>query len=61
MLNIFDIRTGKVKKSFKGSAKDFGISRDKGIPSIAWPLIRFFSGFTLLQVIKDIDVSLTDY
>ncbi|KAJ4728759.1 Eukaryotic translation initiation factor 3 subunit B [Melia azedarach] len=41
VLNIFDIRTGKVKKSFKGSAKDFGISRDKGIPSIAWPLIRW--------------------
>lgn len=43
VMNIFYVRTREVKKSFTGTAKNFGISQYKGIYSLSWPFIRFWS------------------
>lgn len=43
VMNIFNVRTREVKKSFMGTAKNFGISQDKGIYSLSWPLLRWSS------------------
>lgn len=43
MLNIFDVRTGKVMRDFKGSADEFAIGGG-GVTGVTWPVFRYFCG-----------------
>lgn len=40
VLNIFDVRTGKVMREFKGSADEFTIGGSVGISGVSWPILR---------------------
>lgn len=42
MINIFDVRTGKVMRDFKGSADDFSIGGTGGVTGVSWPVFRWF-------------------
>ncbi|KAL3537155.1 hypothetical protein ACH5RR_000521 [Cinchona calisaya] len=44
ILNIFDIRTGKVKRDFKGSADEFAIGGTGGVTGVSWPVFRWGGG-----------------
>lgn len=41
MLNIFDVRTGKVMRDFKGSADEFAIGGTGGFTGVSWPVFRY--------------------
>ncbi|KAL0003545.1 hypothetical protein SO802_017326 [Lithocarpus litseifolius] len=41
VINIFDVRTGKVMRGFKGSADDFGIGATGGVKGVSWPVFRW--------------------
>lgn len=40
VLNIFDVRTGKIMRDFKGSADDFAIGGSGGFAGVSWPVFR---------------------
>lgn len=40
MLNIFDVRTGKVMRDFKGNADEFLTGGSGGVSGISWPIFR---------------------
>lgn len=39
-LNIFDVRSGKVLRDFKGSADDFATGGTGGVAGVSWPVFR---------------------
>lgn len=41
MLNIFDVRTGKVMRDFKGSADEFAVGGTGGFAGVSWPVFRY--------------------
>eukprot|EP00252_Welwitschia_mirabilis_P007653 TRINITY_DN1925_c0_g1_i1.p1 TRINITY_DN1925_c0_g1~~TRINITY_DN1925_c0_g1_i1.p1 ORF type:complete len:724 (+),score=157.56 TRINITY_DN1925_c0_g1_i1:218-2389(+) len=43
-LNVFDVRTGKVLREFKGSADDFATGGTGGVTSVSWPVFRWAGG-----------------
>nr|GEW23866.1 eukaryotic translation initiation factor 3 subunit B-like [Tanacetum cinerariifolium] len=44
MLNIFDVRTGKVMRDFKGSADEIAFGGTGGFTGVSWPVIRWGGG-----------------
>ncbi|XP_074290101.1 eukaryotic translation initiation factor 3 subunit B-like [Silene latifolia] len=44
VLNIFDTRTGKVKRDFKGSADEFAVGGAGGLTGISWPIFKWAGG-----------------
>ncbi|XP_051147222.1 eukaryotic translation initiation factor 3 subunit B-like isoform X2 [Andrographis paniculata] len=44
VINIFDVRTGKVMRDFKGSADDFAIGGTGGVSGVSWPVFRWGGG-----------------
>ncbi|EMS45026.1 Eukaryotic translation initiation factor 3 subunit B [Triticum urartu] len=44
VLNIFDVRTGKVMREFKGSADDFTTGGNMGVSGVSWPIFRWGGG-----------------
>ncbi|KMZ67384.1 putative Eukaryotic translation initiation factor 3 subunit [Zostera marina] len=45
LLNIFDVRTGKLMRDFRGSADDFAIGTGGcGVASVSWPVFRWGGG-----------------
>ncbi|VAI60093.1 unnamed protein product [Triticum turgidum subsp. durum] len=44
VLNIFDVRTGKVMWEFKGSADDFTTGGNMGVSGVSWPIFRWGGG-----------------
>ncbi|KAK3130438.1 hypothetical protein QOZ80_6BG0493420 [Eleusine coracana subsp. coracana] len=44
VLNIFDVRTGKVMREFTGSADEFTIGGSVGISGVSWPILRWGGG-----------------
>jgi translation initiation factor 3 subunit B len=40
VINIFDVRTGKVMRDFKGSADEFSIGGTGGVAGVSWPVFR---------------------
>ncbi|XP_071733109.1 eukaryotic translation initiation factor 3 subunit B-like [Rutidosis leptorrhynchoides] len=44
ILNIFDVRTGKVMRDFKGSADEFAIGGTGGFSGVSWPVFRWAGG-----------------
>ncbi|BBN19832.1 translation initiation factor 3 subunit B [Marchantia polymorpha subsp. ruderalis] len=43
-LNIFDVRSGKVLRDFKGSADDFATGGTGGVAGVSWPVFRWAGG-----------------
>ncbi|KAI5647582.1 hypothetical protein M9H77_33587 [Catharanthus roseus] len=43
VLNIFDVRTGKIMRDFKGSADEFAIGGG-GVTGVTWPVFRWGGG-----------------
>ncbi|KAI3936147.1 hypothetical protein MKX01_021427 [Papaver californicum] len=43
-LNIFDVRSGKVMRDFKGSADAFATAGTGGVSGVSWPVFRWGSG-----------------
>ncbi|KAF8379127.1 hypothetical protein HHK36_028556 [Tetracentron sinense] len=44
VLNIFDVRTGKVMRDFKGSADEFATGGTGGVSGVSWPVFRWGGG-----------------
>ncbi|KAJ8748201.1 hypothetical protein K2173_000609 [Erythroxylum novogranatense] len=44
VINIFDVRSGKVMRDFKGSADDFAIGGAGGVTGVSWPIFRWSGG-----------------
>lgn len=44
LINIFDVRTGKVMRDFKGSADDFAIGGTGGVTGVSWPVFKWSGG-----------------
>ncbi|XP_020093747.1 eukaryotic translation initiation factor 3 subunit B-like [Ananas comosus] len=44
VLNIFDVRTGKVMRDFKGNADEFLTGGSGGVSGISWPIFRWGGG-----------------
>ncbi|XP_020967708.1 eukaryotic translation initiation factor 3 subunit B-like [Arachis ipaensis] len=44
VINIFDVRTGKVMRDFKGNADDFAIGGIGGVAGVSWPIFRWGGG-----------------
>ncbi|GAV76581.1 RRM_1 domain-containing protein/eIF2A domain-containing protein [Cephalotus follicularis] len=44
VINIFDVRTGKVMRDFKGSADEFAIGGTGGVSGVSWPVLRWGGG-----------------
>uniref|UniRef100_A0A7N2KTK6 Uncharacterized protein n=1 Tax=Quercus lobata TaxID=97700 RepID=A0A7N2KTK6_QUELO len=44
VINIFDVRTGKVLRDFKGNADDFAIGGTCGVTGVSWPVFRWAGG-----------------
>ncbi|KAF2287294.1 hypothetical protein GH714_039562 [Hevea brasiliensis] len=44
VINIFDVRTGKVMRDFKGSADEFAIGGTGGVTGVSWPIFRWGGG-----------------
>lgn len=40
VINIFDVRTGKVMRDFKGSADEFAVGGAGGVAGVSWPVFR---------------------
>lgn len=41
-LMVFDVRSGKVLREFKGSADDFATGGTGGVAGVSWPVFRCF-------------------
>ncbi|XP_010276277.1 PREDICTED: eukaryotic translation initiation factor 3 subunit B-like [Nelumbo nucifera] len=44
VLNIFDARTGKIMRDFKGSADEFATGGAGGVSGVSWPVFRWGGG-----------------
>ncbi|GAA0145959.1 hypothetical protein Leryth_013162 [Lithospermum erythrorhizon] len=44
VINIFDVRTGKLMRDFKGSADDFAAGGTGGVTGVSWPVFRWGGG-----------------
>ncbi|KAK1262156.1 Eukaryotic translation initiation factor 3 subunit B [Acorus gramineus] len=44
VLNIFDVRTGKVMRDFKGNADEFSAGGAGGVAGVSWPVFRWGGG-----------------
>ncbi|XP_031262731.1 eukaryotic translation initiation factor 3 subunit B-like isoform X1 [Pistacia vera] len=44
VLNIFDVRTGKVMRDFKGSADEYAVGGTGGVAGVSWPVFRWGGG-----------------
>ncbi|XP_073111676.1 eukaryotic translation initiation factor 3 subunit B [Elaeis guineensis] len=44
VLNIFDVRTGKVMRDFKGNADEFAAGGSGGVSGVSWPIFRWGGG-----------------
>lgn len=44
VINIFDVRTGKVMRDFKGSADEFAVGGTGGLTGVSWPIFRWAGG-----------------
>ncbi|KAI3742981.1 hypothetical protein L1987_60682 [Smallanthus sonchifolius] len=44
VLNIFDVRTGKVMRDFKGTADEFAIGGTGGFTGFSWPVFKWGGG-----------------
>ncbi|XP_074557396.1 eukaryotic translation initiation factor 3 subunit B-like [Curcuma longa] len=44
VINIFDVRTGKLMLDFKGNADEFATGGSGGVSGISWPVIRWGGG-----------------
>ncbi|XP_020206252.1 eukaryotic translation initiation factor 3 subunit B [Cajanus cajan] len=44
VINIFDVRTGKVMRDFKGSADDFAVGGAGGVTGVSWPVFKWSGG-----------------
>ncbi|CAN1846912.1 Eukaryotic translation initiation factor 3 subunit B [Linum perenne] len=44
LINIFDVRTGKVRRDFKGSADEFAAGGAGGVTGVPWPVFRWGGG-----------------
>jgi hypothetical protein len=53
VINIFDVRTGKVMRDFKGSADEFGIGGTGGVTGVLWPVFRLFFCFSIYPFLFD--------
>jgi translation initiation factor 3 subunit B len=40
VINIFDVRTGKAMRDFKGSADEFAIGGTGGVAGVSWPVFK---------------------
>jgi translation initiation factor 3 subunit B len=40
VLNIFDLRSGKLMRDFKGSVDDFTAGDSGGLAGISWPIFK---------------------
>ncbi|XP_047340523.1 eukaryotic translation initiation factor 3 subunit B-like [Impatiens glandulifera] len=43
-INIFDVRTGKIRRAFKGSADEFANGGTGGVTGVSWPVFRWAGG-----------------
>ncbi|KAI3680678.1 hypothetical protein L6452_35451 [Arctium lappa] len=43
LLNIFDVKTGKVMRDFKGNADEFAFGGTGGFTGVSWPVFRNWS------------------
>ncbi|GAB2216124.1 hypothetical protein Droror1_Dr00023892 [Drosera rotundifolia] len=41
VINIFDVRTGKIIRDFKGSADEFSVGGTGGVTGVSWPVFRW--------------------
>ncbi|XP_056699547.1 eukaryotic translation initiation factor 3 subunit B [Spinacia oleracea] len=44
VINIFDVRTGKVRRDFKGSADEFAVGGTGGLTGVNWPIFKWAGG-----------------
>ncbi|KAI5067602.1 hypothetical protein GOP47_0018130 [Adiantum capillus-veneris] len=44
VLNVFDVRTGKILREFKGSADDYATGGVGGVSGVSWPVFRWAGG-----------------
>ncbi|TKY74837.1 Eukaryotic translation initiation factor 3 subunit B [Spatholobus suberectus] len=44
VINVFDVRTGKVMRDFKGSADDFAVGGAGGVTGVSWPVFKWSGG-----------------
>ncbi|KAF9662035.1 hypothetical protein SADUNF_Sadunf18G0011200 [Salix dunnii] len=44
VINIFDVRTGKVMRDFKGNADEFAIGGTGGVAGVSWPVFKWGGG-----------------
>ncbi|MCO5602862.1 hypothetical protein L7F22_057001 [Adiantum nelumboides] len=44
ILNVFDVRTGKVLREFKGTADDYATGGVGGVSGVSWPVFRWAGG-----------------
>ncbi|CAI5518545.1 unnamed protein product [Closterium sp. Naga37s-1] len=44
VLNVFDVRTGKSMREFKGAADDFATGGAGGVAGVQWPVFRWAGG-----------------
>ncbi|XP_058742411.1 eukaryotic translation initiation factor 3 subunit B-like [Vicia villosa] len=44
VINIFDVRTGKVMRGFKGTVDDFAIGGTRGVSGVSWPVFKWSGG-----------------
>nr|P56821.1 RecName: Full=Eukaryotic translation initiation factor 3 subunit B; Short=eIF3b; AltName: Full=eIF-3-eta; AltName: Full=eIF3 p110 [Nicotiana tabacum]CAA72721.1 PRT1 protein [Nicotiana tabacum] len=44
VLNISDVRTGKVMRDFQGSADEFAVGGTGGVTGVSWPVFRWSGG-----------------
>ncbi|KAM0950058.1 putative transcription factor WD40-like family [Dioscorea sansibarensis] len=44
VLNIFDVRTGKVMRDFKGNVDEFTTGGSGGVSGVSWPVFRWGGG-----------------
>nr|XP_043610796.1 eukaryotic translation initiation factor 3 subunit B-like [Erigeron canadensis] len=44
VLNIFDVRTGKVMRDFRGSADEYAVGGAGGFTGVSWPVFRWGGG-----------------
>ena len=40
MINIFDVKTGKVMRGFNGSVDDFSVGGTGGVNGVSWPVFK---------------------
>ena len=60
MINIFDVRTGKVMRDFKGSADDFAVGGAGGVTGVSWPVFKYKSLYPLNIFISSLNVSVLE-